>query len=98
MKVNRRQLLIGAAAVGVGLSASPVIASTTAEIVIGALYPLSGPGAQVGVDAKAAKVEILRHCHARLERFKVPVGLTFTGQALHGERFKKERSPAEVAP
>ncbi|NSZ09696.1 ABC transporter substrate-binding protein [Agrobacterium tumefaciens] len=54
MKVNRRQLLIGAAAVGVGLSASPVIASTTAEIVIGALYPLSGPGAQVGVDAKAA--------------------------------------------
>lgn len=51
-----------------------------------------------GVDAKAAKVDILRHCHARLERFKVPVGLTFTGEALHGERFKKERSPAEAAP
>jgi branched-chain amino acid transport system substrate-binding protein len=50
--INRRHVLVGTAAAAIN---GPVaFAQTPAEIVIGAIYPLSGPNAQVGVDARHA--------------------------------------------
>ncbi|WFU22710.1 ABC transporter substrate-binding protein [Bradyrhizobium sp. CB1717] len=52
MTINRRDVLLGATAAAALL---PLAArAQTSEVVIGATYPLSGSGAQVGVDAQRA--------------------------------------------
>src|SRR6478609_3516975 len=52
MTMNRRELLLGATAAA---ALMPIAArAQTSEVVIGATYPLSGAGAQVGVDAQRA--------------------------------------------
>ncbi|MGY8661825.1 ABC transporter substrate-binding protein [Bradyrhizobium sp. UFLA05-109] len=52
MTMNRRELLLGATAAA---ALMPIVArAQTSEVVIGATYPLSGSGAQVGVDAQRA--------------------------------------------
>ncbi|MBR0757722.1 ABC transporter substrate-binding protein [Bradyrhizobium jicamae] len=52
MTMNRRELLLGATAAA---ALMPIAArAQTSEVVIGATYPLSGSGAQVGVDAQRA--------------------------------------------
>lgn len=50
--LHRRHLLLGAAAAP--LLARPALAQATREIAIGALYPMSGASAQIGVDARHA--------------------------------------------
>ncbi|HVR41606.1 MAG TPA: fatty acid--CoA ligase family protein [Thermoanaerobaculia bacterium] len=44
------------------------------------------------VDEAAFTRELKRHCAARLEKFKVPVRVTFSTEKQHSERFKKLRS------
>ncbi|SFI38862.1 ABC transporter substrate-binding protein [Bradyrhizobium sp. cf659] len=52
MTITRRDVLLGAAATA---ALMPLVArAQTSEVVIGATYPLSGAGAQVGVDAQRA--------------------------------------------
>src|SRR5437763_16721972 len=52
MTITRRDVLLGATAAAALL---PLAArAQTSEVVIGATYPLSGAGAQVGVDAQRA--------------------------------------------
>ncbi len=52
MTITRRNVLLGATAVA---TLAPIMArAKTSEVVIGATYPLSGSGAQVGVDAQRA--------------------------------------------
>jgi branched-chain amino acid transport system substrate-binding protein len=51
--MNRRELLLTSAA-AVAAAARPVFAQTPTEVVIGALYPMSGANAQIGVDAQHA--------------------------------------------
>src|SRR6476660_868883 len=52
MKVNRRNVLLGATAVA---ALAPIASrAQTSEVVIGVLYPLSGASAQQGVDAQKA--------------------------------------------
>ncbi|MCK1390209.1 ABC transporter substrate-binding protein [Bradyrhizobium sp. 1] len=52
MTISRRDILLGAAATA---ALMPLAArAQTSEVVIGATYPLSGAGAQVGVDAQRA--------------------------------------------
>ncbi len=53
--INRRDLLLGSAtslALAAGLTSAA--RAQTSEVVIGALYPLSGASAQIGVDAQKA--------------------------------------------
>ena len=50
---TRRQVLAGVAA-ATALSFRPVSAQAPKEVVIGALFPMSGPSAQIGADAKRA--------------------------------------------
>jgi len=52
MKLNRREVVAGAAALAAGLSASRAYAAD--EIVVGAVFPMSGSTAQTGVDARNA--------------------------------------------
>lgn len=67
MKLNRRELLAGSAAiVGLGLSSRPLMAQQAEEIVIGAVYPMSGPSAQIGIDARHAletALDIINQAH-----------------------------------
>jgi branched-chain amino acid transport system substrate-binding protein len=61
--MDRRSLLIGAGA----LALSGRMARAADEVVIGAVYPLTGNGAQVGLDAKVAlelAAEIVNSVHA----------------------------------
>ena len=52
MKLNRREALAGAAALAASLGASGAYAAD--EIVVGAVFPMSGSTAQTGVDARNA--------------------------------------------
>jgi branched-chain amino acid transport system substrate-binding protein len=52
--MNRREVLLAGSAAALVLSASPLFAKTEDEIVIGAIYPMSGASAQIGVDAQHA--------------------------------------------
>jgi long-chain acyl-CoA synthetase len=45
----------------------------------------------VDIEPPIAKEKILRHCRARLEKFKIPVRLKFVIHDQHNERFKKFR-------
>lgn len=63
--INRRDALIGAAAAATWLSGLRA-ASAADEIVIGAIYPMSGASAQIGVDARHAletAVDIVNAVH-----------------------------------
>ena len=51
---HRRNILLGAAAIPFIGATRPALAQAPADIVIGALYPMSGASAQVGVDARHA--------------------------------------------
>ena len=52
MAINRRQALLGAAALGAFGASGPAHAAD--DIVIGCVYPMSGSNAQTGVDARNA--------------------------------------------
>lgn len=52
MAINRRQALLGAAALGAVGAARPAFAAD--DVVIGCVYPMSGSNAQTGVDARNA--------------------------------------------
>jgi branched-chain amino acid transport system substrate-binding protein len=52
--MNRRELLLSGAAATVALAGRPAHAEDVKEVVIGAVYPLSGANAQIGVDAQHA--------------------------------------------
>ncbi|WP_029005468.1 ABC transporter substrate-binding protein [Azorhizobium doebereinerae] len=53
--INRRNLLVGSAAtLAFGAGAVRTASAQTKEVVIGALYPMSGASAQMGVDAQKA--------------------------------------------
>lgn len=63
--INRRHVLMGAAA-SAALSVRPVMAQPAKEVVIGVLFPMSGPSAQIGIDAKHAletAVDIINNVH-----------------------------------
>ena len=65
MKLTRREALIGTAASIAALS-SRAQAQAAKEIVIGIIYPLSGPSGQIGVDAQnafATAVDIINNDH-----------------------------------
>ena len=64
MKLHRRALLIGGAASLTALSAR--VRAQQQEVVVGALYPLSGANAQIGIDAKHAfetALDIVNNVH-----------------------------------
>src|ERR1700724_2377113 len=64
MKLHRRALLIGGAASLTALSAR--VSAQQQEVVVGALYPLSGANAQIGIDAKHAfetALDIVNNVH-----------------------------------
>ncbi len=52
MKLNRRELVAGAAVLAASLGSAQ--AQAAEEIVIGAVFPMSGSTAQTGVDARNA--------------------------------------------
>ncbi|MFV0282019.1 MAG: ABC transporter substrate-binding protein [Rhodoblastus sp.] len=52
MKFNRREIVAGAAAVAAGLGTAQ--AQGAGEVVVGAIFPMSGSTAQTGVDARNA--------------------------------------------
>jgi branched-chain amino acid transport system substrate-binding protein len=52
--MNRRELLLSGAAATAALAAGPAAAEQPKEIVVGAIYPFSGPSGQIGVDAQHA--------------------------------------------
>src|SRR2546423_9284169 len=52
MKLHRRAVLIGGAASLTALSTR--LGAQQQELLVGALYPLSGASAQIGIDAKQA--------------------------------------------
>jgi branched-chain amino acid transport system substrate-binding protein len=52
--MNRRELLLSGAAATVALAGRPVFAEDAKEVVIGAIYPLTGANGQIGVDAQHA--------------------------------------------
>ena len=53
--MNRRNFLTSAASVTVACTIPGLsLAQTGAEIAVGVIYPMSGPSAQIGVDAKHA--------------------------------------------
>jgi branched-chain amino acid transport system substrate-binding protein len=55
--MNRREFLVGPAAL---LAGSPLAhAQGAREVVVGAVYPVSGPNAQIGVDAKTAMETVM---------------------------------------
>lgn len=53
MKLNRRDLLVGASALTLA-GVAPAAAQAPAEITIGAIYPVTGSSAQITVDARHA--------------------------------------------
>ncbi len=64
--MNRRQVILAGSATALALTLRPLIAQASGEIVIGAIYPMSGPSAQIGVDARHAletAVEIINNKH-----------------------------------
>jgi len=64
--INRRQVLIGGAVATLGLETSRLMAQSGSEVVVGALFPMSGPGAQIGIDCRAAletAVDIVNGAH-----------------------------------
>ena len=69
MMINRRGFVAGATVAAVSMPAI-VRAQATKEVVIGALYPLSGASAQIGVDAKHAfetALDIINGSHPDLD-------------------------------
>ena len=52
MKLNRRELVAGAAALAASIGSAQ--AQAAEEIVVGAVFPMSGSTAQTGVDARNA--------------------------------------------
>ena len=63
-----RRGLVGSAALAVAMP--PRVRAQPAEVVIGALFPLSGPSAQIGADAKIAiqtAVDIINGAHPDLD-------------------------------
>ncbi len=52
--MNRRQVLLSGGAAALALTTRPVFAQSADEVVIGVIYPMSGPSAQIGVDARHA--------------------------------------------
>lgn len=64
--INRRQVLIRGAVATLGLETSRLMAQSGSEVVVGALFPMSGPGAQIGIDCRAAletAVDIVNGAH-----------------------------------
>ncbi|MDB5589532.1 MAG: amino acid transporter substrate-binding protein [Enterovirga sp.] len=67
--LSRRRFVQGTALTAAAM-AGPARGQAVKEVVIGALYPLSGPSAQIGVDAKTAfetAIEIINTAHADLD-------------------------------
>jgi branched-chain amino acid transport system substrate-binding protein len=67
--MKRRELLLGAGAVVMAGALGSRRAAAADEIVIGAIYPMTGNAAQIGMDAKAALesiAEIINGAHATL--------------------------------
>lgn len=52
--INRRQVLVGGAVTSIALQARPLMAQSPSEVLVGAIFPMSGPSAQVGSDARFA--------------------------------------------
>ena len=52
--MDRRQFVVGATAAAAASAVVPALAQGASEVTIGILFPLSGSGAQVGVDARHA--------------------------------------------
>jgi branched-chain amino acid transport system substrate-binding protein len=64
MKLDRRALLLGSAAAFSALSTR--VSAQQKEVVVGAVYPLSGASAQIGIDAKQAfetALDIVNNTH-----------------------------------
>lgn len=65
MKINRREALLLGGAAALSLPAGRVFAQTS-EVVVGAVYPMTGASAQIGVDAGHAlqtAVDIVNEAH-----------------------------------
>jgi branched-chain amino acid transport system substrate-binding protein len=83
--MNRRELLTASAALALGIR--PVLAQAPKEVVIGALYPLTGSGAQTGVDAQHAlntAAEIINSPH----NLDLPLGAGAGLPGLGGAKVK----------
>ena len=64
--MNRREIILGGASAAAVLGATGLSAQQPAEVVIGAVYQMSGASAQVGVDAQHAfdtALDIINNAH-----------------------------------
>src|SRR4051794_8546828 len=85
--LTRRTLLTSTAAATLAGRAF-ARAQTPSEVVVGALFPLSGAAAQIGVDARAAletAVEIVNNAHAALD---LPLAKSAGLQGLGGAKIR----------
>jgi branched-chain amino acid transport system substrate-binding protein len=87
--LTRRTLITStAAAATLAGRAFEARAQTPSEVVVGALFPLSGAAAQIGVDARAAletAVEIVNNAHADLD---LPLAKSAGLQGLGGAKIR----------
>jgi branched-chain amino acid transport system substrate-binding protein len=86
--LTRRTLITSTAAVAVAGRAIEAGAQAPKEVVVGALFPLSGAAAQIGVDARAAletAVEIINNAHAELD---LPLAQAAGLQGLGGAKIR----------
>ncbi len=86
--MDRRKIIVGGSA-GLLTLASPYIARAQAkEILVGAVYPMSGPSAQIGADSKASldlAVDIVNNAYADLD---LPLAATTGLPNLGGAKIK----------
>ena len=64
--MNRREIILGGASAAAVLSATGLHAQQAAEVLIGAVYQMSGASAQVGVDAQHAfdtALDVINNVH-----------------------------------
>ena len=85
MKLNRREALAGAAALAASLGASGAYAAD--EIVVGAVFPMSGSTAQTGVDARNAIETALAIVNAKTD-LDLPLAKDAGLTGLGGKKIK----------
>lgn len=86
--LTRRSLLTTTAGLSLAGLAPGLVRAQGSEVVVGALFPLSGSSAQIGVDAKAAletAVDIVNNAHADLD---LPLAKAAGLQGLGGAKLR----------
>jgi branched-chain amino acid transport system substrate-binding protein len=68
--MDRRQFVVGSSAAAAASTVLPALSQSASEVSVGILFPLSGSGAQVGVDARHAietALDVINNAHPDLD-------------------------------